>query len=91
MRTIVSLDLDENCVFRTFPMEDGLDFSQYIHPTELRIGLHRFEGFVRLLSQIGKQLKSLFVTLRHVSRTEHSPIPDIQSVSYSLQLQIRID
>lgn len=91
MRTIVSLDLDENCVFRTFPMEDGLDFSPYVHLTELRIGLHRFEDFLRLLSQIGKQLQSLSVTLGNVSRTEYSPIPDLQSVSYSLKLKMRTD
>ena len=32
----------------------------YVHLTEVRIGLHRYEDFVRLLSQIGKQLQSLF-------------------------------
>ena len=89
LRTIVSLDLNENCVFRTFPMEDGLDFSQYIHLTELHIGLHRFDDFVRLLNQIEKQLQSLFVTIGHVSRLEHCPTPDIASVSYSLESKMR--
>ena len=91
MRSIVSLDLDENCVFDMFPMEEGLDFSKYVHLTELRMGLYRFEDFVRLLDQIGKQLQSLFVTIRYISYLDQSSIPDLESVSYSLELKMRTD
>lgn len=91
MCTTVSLDLNENCVFRIFPMEEGLDFSQYVHLTELRIGLYRFDDFVRLLNQIGKQLISLSVTIGHISHLEHCPTPSMTSVSHSLGLKMRTD
>ena len=60
MHPVISLDLDGNFIFRTLPMEEGFDFCHYVHLTEVRIGLYRYEDFVCFLSQIGKQLQFLF-------------------------------
>jgi hypothetical protein len=81
MRTIVSLELDDNCTFQIFPVEGGLLFSQSPHLTHIRIALLRFEDCVRLLSQLGKQLRSFCVTIGSVPRFEDPPVPDITSVS----------
>jgi hypothetical protein len=75
--TIVSLELDNHCVFPIFPIEDVLLFSQSPHLTHIRIALHRFDDCVRLLSQLRKQLRSLFITVRHVSRNDEHIMTDL--------------
>lgn len=88
LRTVVSLDLDDNCVFRIFPIEEGLLFTSHPHLTHIRIALRRFEDCIYLLSQLGKQLHSLFLTMVHVAGTEDQTIPDVTSVSNCLQSEM---
>ncbi len=66
MRSIVSFELDDDCIFPTIIDANGLFFPQSIQLTHIRITLNEFDDCVYLLNQLGSQLCSFTISLVHV-------------------------
>jgi hypothetical protein len=65
--TIVSFELDDDCVLTNIFNDDGLLFPESIHLTDIRITLFQFEHCICLLNQFGSQLCSFVVNMMFVT------------------------
>jgi hypothetical protein len=66
MRSIVSFELDDDCILPSIINADGLFFPQSIQLTHIRITLNEFDDCVYLLNQLGSQLCSFTISIVHV-------------------------
>ncbi|CAF1300487.1 unnamed protein product [Rotaria magnacalcarata] len=80
MHSIVSLELDDDCILPDIFNEDGLFFRELIHLTHIRITLFRFKHSICLLNQLGSQLCSLAVNIMFVSLQDASIVSKIKSI-----------
>lgn len=88
MRSIVSLEFDNDCIFPVLINPDGLFFPQSIRLSHIQITLSQFGDCVRLLTQLGTQLRSFTVSIVHVYLLEADIISQILSVSNISQFQL---
>lgn len=84
MHSIVSIELDDNCVFRVQPSDEELFFPHSHHITHVSVTLSQFEHCVELLDQLGKQLQSLSVTVAYVCRRGPGILSKLKSASICL-------
>ncbi|CAF0823531.1 unnamed protein product [Adineta steineri] len=77
MRSIVSFELGDNCILPKLLTSDELFFPQSPHLTHLRITLWSFDDCIRLLSQLGLQLRSFVVNLVFICIREYDTIPQM--------------
>ncbi|CAF1578875.1 unnamed protein product, partial [Rotaria magnacalcarata] len=81
MRSIVSLELDNDFILPDVINPDGLFFPQSIRLSRIQITLHRFGDCVRLLTELGTQLCSFAVSIVHVYLQKADIISQISSIS----------
>jgi len=62
MRSILSFELDEDCILPRLDSDGDLFFPQSPHLTHIRITLREFDDCIRLLNQLGSQLQSFAVS-----------------------------
>ncbi|CAF4270243.1 unnamed protein product, partial [Rotaria magnacalcarata] len=88
MHSIVSLELDDDCILPDIFNEDGLFFRELIHLTHIRITLFRFKHSICLLNQLGSQLCSLAIlcpNLKQLAITIYRTIRDYETLVLALQ------
>ncbi|CAF1230576.1 unnamed protein product [Rotaria magnacalcarata] len=81
MRSIVSLELENDCILPNIINPDGLFFPQSIRLSRIQITLNRFGDCVRLLTELGTQLCSFAVSIVHVYLQKADIISQISSIS----------
>jgi len=81
MHSIVSIELDDDCVFAVRPSQEGLFFPQSPHLIHLRVALYRFDDCVRLFNQLGRQLHSLSVKMLFVSQSPNDILSEMTAAS----------
>jgi hypothetical protein len=82
MRSIVSFELDDDCILSQGFDPDGLFFPQSIRLTHIRITLNYFRDCVRLLNELGSQLCSFTISVVYVRHDDKfDTISQIASVS----------
>jgi hypothetical protein len=81
MHSIVSIELDDDCVFAVRPSQERLFFPQSPHLTHVRVALYGFDDCVRLFNQLGRQLHSLSVKMLFVSQSANDILSEITSAS----------
>ncbi len=81
MRSIVSFELEDDCVLPDLVISDRLFFPQSIQLTHIRITLNEFNDCVCLLSQLGSQLCSFTISIVYVYVYKVDVISQIGSVS----------
>ena len=91
MRSVRSLELDDNCILDTTFNDNRLSLPQADRLIHIRISFWRFDQCVNLLIQLGSQLHSLIVTI--ASLTEYQDIlnSEIRSVSNISQFDISMN
>ncbi|CAF2171608.1 unnamed protein product [Rotaria magnacalcarata] len=72
MRSIISFELDEDCVLPSLAKDDDLFFPQSSRLTHIRITLLFLDDCIRLLNQLGSQLYSFAVSLPYPSPRQNS-------------------
>jgi hypothetical protein len=91
MHSIISIELDDDCVFAVRPSEEGLFFPQSPHLTHVRLALYGFDHCVRLFNQLGGQLHSLSMTLLNVNRSRTQILSEVALASSFMGSKIRIN
>jgi len=81
MRSIVSLELDNDCILPDVMNPDELFFPQSIQLSRIQITLDQFGDCVHLLTQLGSQLRSFAVSIVDVYVQKADTISQISSVS----------
>jgi hypothetical protein len=81
MHSIISIELDDDCVFAVRLSQEGLFFPQSPHIIHVRVALYGFDDCVRLFNQLGRQLHSLSVKMLFTCRNEDDILPEITSAS----------
>ncbi|CAF1467634.1 unnamed protein product [Rotaria sordida] len=81
MRSIISFELDEDCVLPRLVSDDDLFFPQSPHLTHIRVTLRYFDDCIHLLNQLGSQLYSFTVSLVYSSIRESNMISRMTSIS----------
>jgi hypothetical protein len=67
MRSVISFELDEDCILPTIVNDEDLFFSQSSHLTHIRILLCYFNDCIHLLNQLGAQLHLFDVSFTHTN------------------------
>jgi hypothetical protein len=81
MRSVESLELDDNCgLFETF-YDNQWCSNQVIRLTHIRISFWCFKTCLDLLEQLGQQLHLFSVTIGCIGDKQSELIPKIRSVS----------
>ncbi|CAF2974481.1 unnamed protein product [Rotaria sp. Silwood2] len=81
IHSIISFELDDDCIFPDAPNDDGLFFVHSSQLTHIRVTLCRFDHCVRLLNQLGPQIHSFSVSLVHVRIGDVDIISKMTSIS----------
>ncbi|CAF1686998.1 unnamed protein product [Rotaria magnacalcarata] len=79
--SIVSFELDDDCILTNIFNDDDLFFPESIHLTYIRITLFEFKHCICLLNQLGSQLCSFVVNMMFVSVPDVSIFAKIKSIS----------
>jgi len=91
MRSVISFELDEDCILPTLVNVNDLFFSQSSHLTHIRITLRYFNDCIHLLSQLGAQLHSFGVSFTHTDIRQYRTMSRITLVSICFQFSISIN
>jgi hypothetical protein len=91
MRSIVSFELDEDCVLPKLVSDDDLFLSQSPHLTHIRVTLNDFDNCIRLLNQLGSQLHSFAVNITYTVIRERDTTSRMASVNNYFQFNISIN
>ncbi|CAF3201995.1 unnamed protein product [Rotaria sp. Silwood2] len=81
IRSVISFELDEDCILPTLVNNDDLFFPQSSHLTHIRITLRYFNDCIHLLNQLGAQLHSFGVSFTHTNIRQYRTISRIASIS----------
>ncbi|CAF2895674.1 unnamed protein product [Rotaria sp. Silwood2] len=81
MHSIVSFELDDDCILLNMFNDDSLFFHESIHLTHIRITLYRFEHCICLLNRLNSQLCSFTVNIMFVSLPNVDILSEIKSIS----------
>jgi len=86
MYSIISFELDPDCVVSISPSDEGLFFSQSPNLNHISITLSQFHDCVHLLNQLGSQLYSFAVSIIHVRLSEKfdAQMPLVSSFLHSV-------
>ncbi|CAF3562076.1 unnamed protein product [Rotaria socialis] len=79
--SIVSFELEDDCILTNIFNDDDLFFPESIHLTHIRITLFKFEHCICLLNQLGSQLCSFVVNVMFVSASDAGIFSKIKSIS----------
>jgi hypothetical protein len=79
--SIISFELDDDCILTNIFNNDGLFFPESIHLTHIRITLFQFEHCIYLLNQLGSQLCSFVVNVMFFFVLDVDIFSKIKSVS----------
>jgi len=92
MRSIISLELDKDCILPRLVSDDDLFFPQSPHLTHICVTLRRFDDCIHLLNQLGSQLQSFAVSLV-ITRLQRdsNTISRMTSVNICFQFNISIN
>jgi len=92
MLSIISFELDEDCILPYLVNDDDLFFPQSSHLTHIRVTLRHFDDCILLLTQLGSQLHSFAVSLVFTHLRRHSNIiPLLIPVNICFQFSISIN
>jgi hypothetical protein len=95
MRSVISFELDEDCILPTLVNDDDLFFPQSSHLTHIRITLRYLNDCIHLLNQLGAQLHSFAVSFTHTNTRQYKTILRIKSritsVNICFQFSISIN
>jgi hypothetical protein len=81
MRSIVSFELDDDCILPNIFNDRELFFPQSIQLRHIRITLCYFDHCIYLLKQVGPQLYSFIVSILYADDTRIDAISAIPLVS----------
>jgi hypothetical protein len=92
MRSIISFELDEDCILPKLIKDDDLFFPQSSRLTHIRITLLFLDDCIHLLNQLGSQLHSFAVSLAYPTlRRNSNAISRIASVNICFLFDISIN
>ena len=92
MRSIISFELDDDCILPKLANNDELFFPQSPHLTHIRVTLRFFDECIHLLNQLGSQLHSFTVSLVNPGpRRNSNAISRIASVNICFLFDISIN
>lgn len=83
MGTVISFELDVDCIFPDTPNDSELFFTHLSQLTHLRITVGRFNHCIHLLNQLGPQLHSFDVSIVNIPIADADALPTMTSVSKS--------
>ncbi|CAF4263237.1 unnamed protein product [Adineta steineri] len=81
MRSVISFELDDDCILPKLLTSDELFFPQSPHLSHLRITLWSFAECIRLLRQLGSQLHSFVVHMSFICIREPDTISQMALIS----------
>jgi len=92
MRSIISFELDEDCILPRLVNDDDLFFPQSSCLTHIRVTLFYLDDCIYLLNQLGSQLHSFAVSLAYPAlRRNNNAISRIASVNICFLFDISIN
>jgi len=91
MRSVISFELDEDCMLPKLVNNKDLFFPESSPLTHIRITLRYFNDCVRLLNQLGAQLRSFDVSFTHTNMRQYMKMSRITSVNVCFQFSISIN
>jgi hypothetical protein len=81
MRSIVSFELDDDCILLNIFNDNSLFLRESIHLSHIRITLFQFDHWICLLNRLGSHLCSLTVNIMFDSYRNVHILSEIESVN----------